>query len=83
MKTDARNDRIKFVLDLLNHPEWQREEHVRAWLDQKENKKLYEECRLYLEAGLRKEIGNRLDVTSEYKKFNQKFMHRTVAGIRK
>ena len=83
MKTDARNDRIKFVLDLLNHPEWQREEHVRAWLDQKENKKLYEECRLYLEAGLRKEIGNRLDVTSEYKKFNQKFRHRTVAGIRK
>jgi len=81
MKADERNDQLKFALDILNHPELLREEYVREWLTHGENKRVYEECRLYLEAGLRKEVGERLDVTAEYERFNRKFMHRPERGI--
>ena len=81
MKIDERNDQLKFALDILNHPELLQEEYVREWLTREENKRLYEECRLYLEAGLRKEVGECLDVTTEYERFNRRFMHRTGRGI--
>lgn len=81
MKADERNDQLKFALDILNHPELLQEEYVREWLTHEENKSVYEECRLYLEAGLRKEVGERLDVTTEYERFNRKFMHRPGRGI--
>jgi len=76
MTADERNDRIQFMLDLLHHPEWQGEESVRRWLEQEENRKLYEECRLYLEAGLRKETGHLPDVASEYEKFSRRYIHK-------
>lgn len=81
MKIDERNDQLKFALDILNHPELLQEEYVREWLTREENKRLYEECRLYLEAGVRKEVGECLDVTTEYERFNRRFMHRTGRGI--
>ena len=81
MKADERNDQLKFALDILNHPELLQEEYVREWLTHEENKSVYEECRLYLEAGLRKEVGERLDVTTEYERFNRKFMHRPGRGV--
>ena len=81
METDERNDQLKFALDILNHPELLQEEYVQEWLTHEENKSVYEECRLYLEAGLRKEVGERLDVMTEYERFNRKFMHRTGRGI--
>ena len=81
MKTDERNDQLEFALDILNHPELLQEEYVQEWLTREENKRLYEECRLYLEAGLKKEVGERLDVTTEYEKFNRKFIHRPGRGI--
>lgn len=81
MKTDERNDQLEFALDILNHPELLQEEYVQEWLTREENKRLYEECRLYLEAGLKKEVGERLDVMTEYERFNRKFMYRPGRGI--
>lgn len=81
MKVDERDDQLEFTLDILNHPELLREEYVREWLGKEENKRLYKECRLYLEAGLRKEVGERLDVTAEYERFNRRFMHHPERGI--
>lgn len=77
MKASEKNDQLKFALDILNHPELLREEYVREWLNHEENKKLYEECRVYLEAGLRLEIGDSLDVEGEYERFANK-MRRPV-----
>lgn len=81
MEIGKGNDRLKLVLDILNHPELLQEEYVREWLTREENQKLYEECRLYLEAGLRKEVGQHLDVATEYERFNRKFMTRPRRGI--
>lgn len=77
MEASEKNDQLKFALDILNHPELLQEEYVREWLKHEENKKLYEECRVYLEAGLRLEIGDSLDVEGEYERFADK-MRRPV-----
>lgn len=77
MEASKKNDQLKFALDILNHPELLQEEYVREWLNHEENKKLYEECRVYLEAGLRLEIGDSLDVEGEYERFANK-MRRPV-----
>lgn len=77
MNASEKNDQLKFALDILNHPELLREGYVREWLNHEENKKLYEECRVYLEAGLRLEIGDSLDVEGEYERFADK-MRRPV-----
>ena len=74
METNVRNDQPEFVLDILNHPELLQERYVQEWLSKEENKRLYEECRLYLEAGLRKEVGG-LDVVTKYEEFERKFIH--------
>lgn len=74
METNVRNDQLEFVLDILNHPELLQERYVQEWLSKEENKRLYEECRLYLEAGLRKEVGG-LDVVTKYEEFERKFIH--------
>lgn len=77
MNASEKNDQLKFTLDILNHPELLQEEYVREWLKHEENRKLYEECRVYLEAGLRLEIGDSLDVEGEYERFADK-MRRPV-----
>ena len=52
MEANEKNDQLEFALNVLNHPELLQDEYVREWLSHAENKKWYEECRLYLEAGL-------------------------------
>ncbi|WP_065218206.1 MULTISPECIES: FecR family protein [Butyricimonas] len=72
MKVNEKNDQLEFVLNVLNHPELLQDEYVREWLSHAENKKLYEECRLYLEAGLKLEVGDSVDVRSEFEKFKRR-----------
>ncbi|WP_052649371.1 FecR family protein [Sanguibacteroides justesenii] len=50
-------DRLDFVLEIVNHPELQQDDSVRKWLKDKENRRLYDSCRLYIEVGIRR--GNR------------------------
>lgn len=77
MEAKYTKDQLDFALEILNHPEWLREDFVQNWLAQKENVKLYEECRVYLEAGLRLDGERVLDVEVEYKKFCQKMEPRS------
>lgn len=72
MKVNEKNDQLEFVLNVLNHPELLQDEYVREWLSHAENKKLYEECRLYLEAGLKLEVGDSVDVRREFEKFKRR-----------
>ena len=48
-------DPLEFVHEILTHPELLREQSVQEWLEIRENKRLYDHCRLYIEAGLRKD----------------------------
>ncbi|WP_320913806.1 FecR family protein [Butyricimonas paravirosa] len=72
MKFEKEEDRLNFVIELLNHPELLREVRVQEWLAESRNKELYEECRRYLEGGLRLVVGDQLDVEGEYRNFTQK-----------
>lgn len=51
MKFEKEEDRLNFVIELLNHPELLWEVRVQEWLAESRNKELYEECRRYLEGG--------------------------------
>ncbi|WP_455509531.1 FecR family protein [Butyricimonas paravirosa] len=72
MKFEKEEDRLNFVIELLNHPELLREVRVQKWLAEPRNKELYEECRRYLEGGLRLVVGDQLDVEGEYRNFTRK-----------
>lgn len=72
MEFEKEEDRLNFVIELLNHPELLREVRVQEWLAEPRNKELYEECRRYLEGGLRLAVGERLDVEGEYRNFTRK-----------
>ena len=72
MKFEKEEDRLNFVIELLNHPELLQEVRVQEWLAEPRNKDLYEECRRYLEGGLRLTVGDQLDVEGEYRNFTRK-----------
>ena len=72
MKFEKEEDRLNFVTEILNHPEMLREVRVREWLAEPHNKDLYEECRRYLEGGLRLTVSDQLDVEGEYRNFTRK-----------
>ena len=72
MKFEKDEDRLNFVIELLNHPELLWEVRVQEWLAESRNKELYEECRRYLEGGLRLAVGDQLDVEGEYWNFTRK-----------
>ena len=72
MKFEKEEDRLNFVTEILNHPEMLREVRVREWLAEPHNKDLYEECRRYLEGGLRLTVSEQLDVEGEYQNFIRK-----------
>ena len=72
MKFEKEEDRLNFVIELLNHPELLQEVRVQEWLAESRNKELYEECRRYLEGGLRLAVGDQLDVEGEYWNFTRK-----------
>ena len=72
MKFEKEEDRLNFVTEILNHPEMLREVRVREWLAESHNKDLYEECRRYLEGGLRLTVSEQLDVEGEYQNFIRK-----------
>ncbi len=72
MKFEKEEDRLNFVIELLNHPELLQEVRVQEWLAESRNKELYEECRRYLEGGLRLTVGDQLDVEGEYRNFTRK-----------
>lgn len=48
-------DQLDFVLKILNHPELRQDGSVQKWLASKENRRLYDSCRLYIEAGIRRD----------------------------
>lgn len=60
-------DRIEYALKLLGNPRMLQEKNVQEWLADESNRRLYEECRLYVEAGLRKE--ERRDAEKEFRLF--------------
>lgn len=72
MKFEKEEDRLNFVIELLNHPELLQDVRVQEWLAAPRNKELYEECRRYLEGGLRLAVGDQLDVEGEYRNFTRK-----------
>ena len=72
MKFEKEEDRLNFVIEILNHPELLQEVRVQEWLAEPRNKDLYEECRRYLEGGLRLTVGDQLDVEGEYRNFTRK-----------
>lgn len=54
MKFEKEEDRLNFVIELLNHPELLQEVRVQEWLAESRNNGVgHEECRRYLEGGLR------------------------------
>ncbi len=72
MEFEKEEDRLNFVIEILNHPELLQEVRVQEWLAEPRNKDLYEECRRYLEGGLRLTVGDQLDVEGEYRNFTRK-----------
>lgn len=72
MEFEKEEDRLNFVIEILNHPELLQEVRVQEWLAEPRNKDLYEECRRYLEGGLRLTLGEQLDVEGEYRNFIRK-----------
>ena len=72
MEFEKEEDRLNFVIEILNHPELLQEVRVQEWLAESRNKDLYEECRRYLEGGLRLTVGDQLDVEGEYRNFTRK-----------
>ena len=69
MEFKKEEDRLNRVIRLLNSPELLEDPQVQEWLSEDENRSLYEECRRYLEAGLRLTVGERVDVEGEYRNF--------------
>lgn len=49
---ELNNDRIEIALDILHYPHKLRDAAVQEWLTDEQNKKMYEEFRIYMEAGL-------------------------------
>ncbi len=72
MEFKKEKERLDFAIEILNHPELLQEDRVREWLAVKSNRELYEECRKYLEAGLRLAVGEQLDIEGEYQNFVRK-----------
>ncbi len=62
-------ERIELVLKLLAIPKMLKNREIQKWLEEPENEKLYEECRFYLETGLRKKEHIRVNVDEKYRKF--------------
>lgn len=72
MDTQEEKDRIEFAIYILNHPEENCKQEIKQWLMQTDNRKLLEQLRLFLEAGLYLEKDIMPDIESKLKKFYQK-----------
>lgn len=69
-------DRVEYALKLLGNPRLLQEKKAQEWLADKTNRMLYEECRLYVEAGLRREGGR--DAGKEYRLFMSRIRRHRV-----
>ncbi len=70
-------DQLDFIQEILNHPESQQDDAVREWLENKKNRKLYDHCRLYIEAGIRKDDRFVSDPKMAFREFKERMRRKS------